>query len=59
MVGEGLMAADGPPSEVITEDLLARLYGVNVAVMPNPLTGRPHVLLAAASSLAPGEVSAQ
>lgn len=59
MVGEGLMAADGPPAEVITEELLARLYGVNVAVMPNPLTGRPHVLLAAESSLAPGEESAQ
>lgn len=47
MVADGGVIADGPPEQVITEELLERLYKVAVPVIPNPLSGRPHVLLAA------------
>ena len=47
VVGEGRIVAHGSPAEVITEELLARLYGVHVPVTPHPLTGRPQVLLTA------------
>lgn len=47
MVADGGVIADGPPEDVITEDLLGRLYGIAVPVIPNPRSGRPHVLLSA------------
>lgn len=47
MVADGGVIADGPPEHVITEELLRRLYGVAVPVIPNPRSGRPHVLLSA------------
>jgi iron complex transport system ATP-binding protein len=53
MVGDGRVIADGPPEDVITEPLLEQLYGVAVPVIRNPVSGRPHVLLAACKEAAP------
>ena len=44
-VGEGRVAADGTPGEVITGDMLNALYGVRVPVLTNAITGRPQVVL--------------
>ncbi len=47
VLAEGRIVADGPPGEVITEALIADLYGVHVPVVPNPVSGRPQVVLTA------------
>ncbi len=39
--------ATGTPAEVITEDAIRRVYGVQAVVEPNRLSQRPHVVLAA------------
>ena len=43
----GRVAALGTPEEVLTADTIQRVYGVTVRVQRNPLSGRPHVVLAA------------
>lgn len=40
VVAGGRVAVDGVPTEVLTEDRLAAVYGHGVAVMPHPRTGR-------------------
>jgi iron complex transport system ATP-binding protein len=45
----GRIVADGPPTEVITEDAIRRVYGVMVAVESNRKSRRPHVVVAAGS----------
>ncbi|MFJ6780291.1 ABC transporter ATP-binding protein [Streptomyces yangpuensis] len=40
----GCVAASGPPAEVLTEDLLAEVYGVRARVGVHPDTGSPHVV---------------
>jgi iron complex transport system ATP-binding protein len=42
---EGRVVAEGPPSEVVTRELLREVYGVEADVHPNALTGRPVVAL--------------
>jgi iron complex transport system ATP-binding protein len=42
---DGLVAADGTPDEVVTPDLLMRVYGVAASVIPHPVVGRPVVIL--------------
>ncbi|OKI06156.1 histidinol phosphatase [Streptomyces sp. CB02923] len=46
---EGTVTASGPPAEVLTEELLAEVYGVTAEVAVNPRTGAPQV------SFLPGE----
>jgi len=43
----GRVVAIGTPAEVITEEVIRRVYGVQVAVEPNRVSRRPHVVLAA------------
>ncbi len=43
----GRVAALGTPEEVLTAETIQRVYGVAVRVQRNPLSGRPHVVLAA------------
>jgi iron complex transport system ATP-binding protein len=38
---EGRLAASGPPREVLTPELLARVFGIRAAVVDHPLTGDP------------------
>jgi iron complex transport system ATP-binding protein len=45
LLAEGKIVADGAPSEVLTEPLLARVYGVEARVVEHPLVpSRPLVL---------------
>ncbi|NMR28571.1 ABC transporter ATP-binding protein [Crystallibacter degradans] len=46
---EGKVAAAGPTSEVLTPDLIRRVYGVDAVVLEHPLTGRPLVAFSPAS----------
>ncbi|MDF2825886.1 MAG: transporter related protein [Mycobacterium sp.] len=39
----GRPVASGAPADVLTPDLLARVYGVVATVGPHPVTGHPHV----------------
>lgn len=41
----GRVVAEGPTETVLTEELLADVYGLDAIVTPHPRTGRPHVLL--------------
>ncbi|WP_329376395.1 ABC transporter ATP-binding protein [Streptomyces sp. NBC_01351] len=40
----GRVAASGPPAEVLTEELLAEVYGVRARVEVHPDTGAPHIV---------------
>ncbi|MFI0773768.1 ABC transporter ATP-binding protein [Streptomyces sp. NPDC021212] len=40
---EGRVAAAGAPGDVLTEDLIAEVYGVRTAVTPDGPDGRPHI----------------
>ena len=44
LLDRGRVAASGPPAEVITPELVRRLYGNAVSVVAHPLTGAPLVL---------------
>ncbi|MEE4021703.1 ABC transporter ATP-binding protein [Gordonia sp. PKS22-38] len=44
VLSEGRAAAVGPPADVLTEQLIAEVFGVDVTVVPHPLTGDPQVL---------------
>ena len=42
-LSRGRVVAEGRPEDVVTPALLAKVYGVAAAVLPNPVTGRPMV----------------
>jgi iron complex transport system ATP-binding protein len=44
-LNEGRIQADGPPEEVLTEEILGRAYPVPLQVERNPFSGKPHVLI--------------
>jgi iron complex transport system ATP-binding protein len=44
----GRLVADGTPQEVLTADLVRRVYGAEVLVRRNPQSQKPYVLLAGA-----------
>jgi iron complex transport system ATP-binding protein len=50
LMAEGRIVAHGPPETVITPDWIARVYCVDVAVVPHPASGRPVVLLPPAAA---------
>ncbi|WP_053382209.1 ABC transporter ATP-binding protein [Leucobacter celer] len=41
---EGRIEASGPPEQVVTEELIERVYELPCRVIPDPVTGRPLVL---------------
>ncbi|MBS7543236.1 ABC transporter ATP-binding protein [Ancylobacter oerskovii] len=41
---EGAIAAAGAPAEIVTEALIARVFGIGCLVLADPLTGRPMVI---------------
>ncbi|MFF0162456.1 ABC transporter ATP-binding protein [Streptomyces sp. NPDC005263] len=43
VLNEGRVAAAGGPAEVLTEDLIAQVYGVRATVTPDAPGDRPHV----------------
>lgn len=44
LISEGLVVADGPPTEVIDPDLLGSVYGLPMIVTEHPTRGSPLVL---------------
>jgi len=43
-MNRGEIVAEGPPSEIVTPDLIERLYGIACVVIPDPETGAPLVV---------------
>ena len=43
VLDRGRLVAHGPVAEVLTSELLARVYGVDADVEPHPVHARPHV----------------
>jgi len=44
LIGEGIVQADGSPDEVITAEIIRRVYGAEVWVRKHPATSRPYVI---------------
>ncbi|MEU6126801.1 ABC transporter ATP-binding protein [Streptomyces sp. NPDC047123] len=40
----GEVVAEGPPAEIVTEDLVRRVFGLACVVVPDPVTGSPLVV---------------
>ena len=47
VLNEGRVAALGTPAEVLTAEMISTVYGTKVLIERNPLSGKPHVVLAA------------
>ena len=45
LLKDGEIAGLGTPDDILTAETVQRTYGADVAVQPNPVTGRPHVFL--------------
>lgn len=43
-VHDGRLAADGAPADVLTEPLLAEVFGLDARIIPDPVTGSPLVV---------------
>jgi len=56
LLDSGRVAQQGAPAEVITEEAIRRVYGVDVSVQANRLSQRPHVVLTAGAASQPGLV---
>ncbi|WP_380164912.1 ABC transporter ATP-binding protein [Jannaschia sp. R86511] len=41
---DGAVVAEGPPAEVVTEDLVREVFGLDCRVVPDPVTGTPMVV---------------
>ena len=50
MLAEGRLVAGGRPAEVLTPELLARYFGCRAAVVTDPFTGGPHIVLGGAAA---------
>jgi len=44
MLSDGMVLVEGCPKEVLTEENILMVYGINVSVIPHPQTGTPVVL---------------
>lgn len=44
VLDHGRFVASGPPAEVLTEELIRKVYGVESLVMDNPRTGKPLIV---------------
>lgn len=41
---DGAVVAEGAPQEIVSEELMRRVFDLSALVMPDPLTGRPMVI---------------
>lgn len=44
VMSDGAIITTGPPSEVITADLIQEVFGLRALVVPDPVTGTPNVV---------------
>ncbi|MGA4845632.1 ABC transporter ATP-binding protein [Streptomyces sp. G5(2025)] len=51
VLSQGRLVASGSPADVLTESLVADVFGVKATVVPHPLTGDPQLLYALHPSL--------
>ncbi|MFK4068182.1 ABC transporter ATP-binding protein [Streptomyces sp. NPDC029674] len=51
VLSQGRLVACGPPADVLTEELVADVFGVKASVITHPLTGDPQLLYALHPSL--------
>ncbi|MEU8952773.1 ABC transporter ATP-binding protein [Streptomyces sp. NPDC048518] len=51
VLSHGRLVAAGTPAEVLTEELVADVFGVKATVVPHPLTGDPQLLYSLGSSV--------
>lgn len=49
LVHDGRVVVSGSPAEVLVPQRVAGVFGVESAVVPHPLTGRPHFVTASRS----------
>ena len=47
VLNEGRVEASGRPQDVLTAEMILRVYKATVAVQPNPLSDKPHLVLTA------------
>lgn len=52
VLDRGRVVTEGAPATVLTEQLLADVYGIDAIVQPHPRTGRPMVVLCGTTSAA-------
>ena len=50
VLDDGRMDALGPPEDVLTTDMIQRVYGVKVFTERNPVSNKPHIVISAAGS---------
>lgn len=53
MLSKGRLVASGAPGDVLTEDLVADVFGIPVSVVAHPITGDPQLLFALAGDDVP------
>jgi iron complex transport system ATP-binding protein len=46
---QGKVEADGEPTEVLTVEMIRKVYGTEVLTERNPVSGRPHIVVTAVS----------
>lgn len=46
LLAKGAVVASGPPAETLTPHRVETVFGVRSAIVPHPLTGRPHLVTA-------------
>ena len=56
LVHDGEVVTSGPPDEVLVPALVVEVFGVESAIVPHPLTGRPHFVTASRTSRAQEDV---
>lgn len=44
VLSDGRLVAVGPPAQVLTAELIAEVFGVEISVVEHPLTGAPQIL---------------
>lgn len=44
VLANGKLHASGPPTEVLTEEIVRRVFGLECRIITDPLSGRPHML---------------
>jgi iron complex transport system ATP-binding protein len=50
VLNAGRTAALGTPAEVLTAEMISTVYGANVLIERNPLSGKPHIVYAAGAA---------